>query len=126
GSLATEEPPRRPPEREPATIWLQTKSGFTMLWRDPVLRTVTLSSSIVTVFAQFQMAVYFLFLNDDLHLRPGVIGALFSVSGAFGFLGAVASDRLARRFGIGRLIVAGQLIQSAGGLLLAVAGGSQL
>src|SRR5437879_4326226 len=41
-------------------------------------------------------------------------------------MGAVLSDRLAQRFGIGRLIIAGQLIQAAGGLLLAVAGGRRL
>jgi MFS family permease len=111
---------------EKTSFWARTKSGFTVLWADKVLRTVTISASVVTAFAQLQMAVYFLFLVEELHLGPGAVGLLFSISGAFGFFGAVLSDRMARRFGIGRLIVAGQVIQTAGGLLLAVAGGPKL
>lgn len=87
---------------------------------------MTISASVVTAFAQLQMAVYFLFLVEELHLGPGAVGLLFSISGAFGFFGAVLSDRMARRFGIGRLIVAGQVIQTAGGFLLAVAGGPKI
>jgi MFS family permease len=109
-----------------ASFWARTRSGFTVLWADKVLRTVTISAGVVTAGAQIQMAVYFLFLVQELDLGPGAVGLLFSVSGAFGFLGAVLSDRLARRFGIGRLIVAGQFIQTAGGLLLALAGGPKL
>lgn len=108
------------------SFWARTKTGFTVLWADKVLRTVTISASVVTAFAQLQMAVYFLFLVEELHLGPGAVGLLFSISGVFGFFGALLSDRMARRFGIGRLIVAGQVIQSAGGLLLAVAGGPKL
>jgi hypothetical protein len=39
-----------------------TRAGFAQLWADGVLRTVTISASVVTAFAQLQMAVYFLFL----------------------------------------------------------------
>ena len=59
-------------------------------------------------------------------MSTGTVGLLFSLSGAVGFLGAILSDRVARRIGIGPLIVIGQLIQTTGGVLLAVAGGSHL
>lgn len=123
-SLRTEEVrPKQLPEK---SFWANTKSGFTILWEDNVLRTVTISASIVTAFAQLQMAVYFLFLVDELHMGPGTVGLLFSISGAFGFFGALLSDRFARRIGIGPLIVVGQLIQTGGGVLLAFAGGPKL
>src|SRR5205085_3373649 len=93
---------------------------------DRVLRSVTISTSIVTAFSQFQLAVYFLFLVEDLRLGPGTVGLLFSISGVFGFFGAVLSDRIARRIGMGALIIAGQATQAVGGLLLAVAGGPRL
>ena len=125
GSLDVEEKHQERPA-ENTSFWARTRSGFALLWADKVLRTVTISASVVTAFAQMQMAVYFLFLTVSLHLGPGDVGLLFSISGVFGFMGAVLSDRLAQRFGIGRLIVAGQLIQAAGGLLLAVAGGRRL
>ncbi|MCA1846196.1 MAG: MFS transporter, partial [Actinobacteria bacterium] len=114
------------PRRGKAPFWSATRSGFIALWADPVLRSVTVSTSIVVAFSQIQMAVYFLFLVKELHFGSGTIGVLFSVSGVFGFMGAVFSDRISRRIGVGALIVAGQATQAAGGLLLAVAGGSRL
>ena len=116
--------PEQPPGKQ--SFWANVKAGFVVLWADKVLRTVTVSASVVTAFAQLQMAVYFLFLIDELHMSTGTVGLLFSLSGGFGFFGAILSDRIARRIGIGPLIVVGQLIQTAGGLLLAVAGGSRL
>jgi MFS family permease len=112
--------------KDASSFWARTRSGFTLLWADQVLRTATISASMVTAFAQLQMAIYFLFLIEELHLSPGAVGLLFSISGGFGFFGAIASDGLARRIGIGRLIVIGQLIQAAGGILLALAGGPKL
>jgi len=109
-----------------APFWTATRSGFVTLWADPVLRSVTVSTSIVMAFSQFQMAVYFLFLVEQLHFGSGMIAVLFSISGIFGFFGAVFSDRISRRIGIGALIVGGQATQAVGGLLLASAAGSRL
>lgn len=124
-ALRTEERrPERPVQRQ--SFWANAKWGFALLWADKVLRIVTISASVVTAFAQLQMAVYFLFLIDELHMSPGAVGLLFSLSGGFGFFGALLSDRFARRIGIGPLIVVGQLVQTTGGILLAAAGGSRL
>ncbi|HEY2672531.1 MAG TPA: MFS transporter [Rugosimonospora sp.] len=102
------------------------RSGFPLLWRDRVLRTVTVSNAILAFFAQLQAAIYFIFLVRTLHLGPGLIGALFLIAGGVGFLAAIWCDRLAARIGVGPLLVTGQVILVAGGTLLAVAGGPTL
>lgn len=106
-----------------AGFWNDVKSGFPLLWRDQVLRAVTLSNAVLAFFAQLQAAVYFIFLVETLHLGPGLIGLLFLVAGGIGFLTAAWCDRLAERIGIGPLLVTGQVILVAGGALLAAASG---
>jgi MFS family permease len=117
-------PVRRPPATERG-IWAGIKEGFVLLWQDPLLRISTVSIAIVTAFSQLQMAIYFLFLGTTLHMSVAVIGVVFAASGVAGFVSALLTSRLAGRFGLGRVIVVGQLIQAAGGVLLAVAAGSQ-
>jgi predicted MFS family arabinose efflux permease len=87
---------------------------------------VTVSQAVLAFFAQLQTAIYFLFLVRTLHIGPGLIGLLFLIAGGVGFLTAIWSARLARRMGIGRLLVTGQIILVTGGALLAAASGPRV
>ncbi len=105
-------------------FWEDTKSGFRLLWADPVLRAVSVSYAALALFAQIQMAVYMLMLVRGLNFGPWLIGLVFSLSSVVGFISALVSGRLTERFGVGRLIVIGQASMVAGGILLAAVGGS--
>jgi MFS family permease len=105
------------------SMMLVLGDGFRLLWRDPVLRTVTVSTATMAFFAQLQEAVYFLFLVRSLHFSAGLIGVLFSLSAIAGFGAAILCDRLAKRVGLGPLIVTTQLLMAVGCLLLALATG---
>jgi len=109
-----------------SAFWASTRSGFPLLWRDRILRSVTLANAVLVFFAQLQAAVYFLYLARTLHLGPTVIGLVFTASGIIGFAAALGAGRLAERLGLGRLIVVGQLVLIAGGALLAAASGPRL
>jgi MFS family permease len=107
-------------------FWAATRSGFPLLWRDRILRSVTLANAVLAFFAQLQAAVYFLYLARTLHLSATAIGLVFTASGIIGFAAALAAGRLSERLGLGRLIVVGQLVLIAGGALLAGASGPRL
>jgi MFS family permease len=109
-----------------SAFWAATRSGFPLLWRDRILRSVTLANAVLAFFAQLQAAVYFLYLARTLHLSPTAIGLVFTASGVIGFAAALGAGRLAERLGLGRLIVVGQLVLIAGGALLAAASGPRL
>jgi MFS family permease len=64
-----------------SAFWASTRSGFPLLWRDRILRSVTLANAVLVFFAQLQAAVYFLYLARTLHLSPTVIGLVFTASG---------------------------------------------
>lgn len=80
----------------------------------------------LSFFAQFQMAVYFLYLVDVLHLTPIGIGVIFALSGVAGFFTAIGGRWFASRVGLGYLVIASQLVSVFGGVLLASAFGSSL
>jgi MFS family permease len=125
----------RDAERQPLTddqagrlpaFWRQTKSGFTLLWRDRVLRTLSLSNSSLVFFAQFQVAVYFYYLVHSLRLTATGIGVIFALSGVAGFFTAIGVERFAGRVGLGWVVVTGQATMVLGGVFLASAFGPPL
>jgi MFS family permease len=125
--LAVAEPAVLLPKRRITdNFWRDTKEGFALLWRDPVLRAVSISYSALALFCQIQMAVYMLFLVRWADFSPTMIGVVFSLSGVVGFFSALWSGRLAPRIGVGRLVVIGQTGVVAGGILLAAVAGSTL
>jgi MFS family permease len=81
---------------------------------------------VVTFSSQIQTAVYFLFLGRSLHLSPGLIGILYTASGAIGLVASLLADRIAERIGLRGLATLGQWSQIVGAALLAVAYGSPL
>lgn len=107
-------------------FWTDTTSGFTLLWRDRVLRSLSISFAVLTLFAQVQMAIYLLFLVQVIHLSAALIGLIFTLSGIVGFFGALVAGPVSRRLGSGRLVVLGQAAIVTGGILLAAVTGSRL
>lgn len=108
------------------SIWTDMKGGFRLLWNDSVLRTVASSYSIIAFFAQMQVAVYILYLVRSREIQLGTLGLVFTLSGVVGFIAALVSSGLAMRFGVGRLVVLGQLVMIAGGVFLAAVSGNTL
>ena len=101
----------------------ETRAGFAVLWRDAVLRPLSVSGAVLVLCAQLQESVYMLFLVRGAHFSVTAIGVVFTIAGVIGFGAAAASDRIAARLGTGGLVVAGQLIIVLGGILLACVGG---
>jgi len=104
-------------------FWEETRNGFMLLWRDDVLRLVTVAMTVTNFFSQMQMTLYFLFLVDGLGFGATMIGVLFSVSGVLGFFSSILCDRISARIGIGRLLAAGMAIEAVGAICLAAAAG---
>lgn len=111
--------------RQITGFWANVKSGNHILWQDPVLRSVCISYSVLCFFAQLQNAVYMLFLVRSIHFSATLIGVVFSLSGAAGFISAMVSGKLTDRIGVGGLIVAGQTAMVIGGVALACVAGSK-
>jgi MFS family permease len=91
--------------------------GLRELIRTPVLRILTISVSVGTFGTAMQSTVSFLFLLDELHLTPLLIGILGTCGGAGGLVGAAYAERVSRHLGIGPALIIGNLCWGIGALV---------
>jgi len=99
-----------PPPREPgaqAGLWREAAEGWRALRAMPVLRAALGAEVAFALSLGIGSSAYMLFVTRGLGLGTGALGLLFAFGGACSWLGARAAARAARRFGIGRALVAG-------------------
>jgi hypothetical protein len=83
------------------SLWREISEGLQALWRTPVLRDMTIFTTIGAFFGTIQQTMFVLFVIDDLKLTAFQLGLVVSCSGAADFLGALLVSSLARRLGPG-------------------------
>jgi MFS family permease len=120
----------RTPEERPSitastrsSLWKEIGEGIHALWQTPVLRDMTIFTTIGAFFLTIQQTVFVLFVINELKLTVFQLGLVGSLSGAASLMGALLVSRIARRLGPGPTIIFGQSFTGLGGILLAVAGG---
>ena len=119
GGLGSAEPR---PERRPGTVWGEIGEGVRELVRTPLLKVLTLTSSIGMFAGAVQSTVLILFLARDLGVTPAVIGLVVACGGGGSLVGALSAGRAARRLGIGPTMLLGKCLWLIGGLLVPCAG----
>jgi MFS family permease len=84
--------------------------GLRFVLRHRYLRPIMTCTAIANLFGNLVFAIYVVYAVRELELAPAVIGVVFAL-GNVGFLvGAVMAERLARRFGVGRTMIASTLV----------------
>ncbi len=119
GGIGASEPRR---VRERGNLWIEVGAGIHELVGTPLLRVLTLTSSVGTLAAAMQGAVLILFLARELRFTPAVIGLVFAAGGGGSLLGALCAGRVARRIGIGRTLTLGKLFWFIGAVVVPLAG----
>jgi MFS family permease len=104
-------------------LWKEIGEGLHALWHTPVLRDMTIFTTIGSFFITIQQTVFVLFIINELKLTSLQFGLVVSSSGVASLIGALLVSRIARRLGPGPTIILGQGFTGLGGVLLAVAGG---
>jgi MFS family permease len=105
--------------RQPA--WRQALDGLALAYRNRILRATIGAGSVVALFGHVFIAVYVLYMANYLHLSAFAIGLVFGVGGFGALLGSLLAAPVARRFGIGRTVIAGWLLFGLGGLPIPLA-----
>ena len=134
GGVAEEEPqPASQPDRDDApeavhgiraaavSIGREVGEGVFELLRTPLLRALTITSSLGMLAGSISAAVQMLFLVNQLHFTPTIIGIVAACSGIGSLVGAMLAGRAARHLQAGRTLLLGKLLWIAGALLLATA-----
>lgn len=95
----------------PASAFADLKEGLAHVFRHPLLRSLILCLGGAIVVGHMEEPNLYPFLYKILHLSPGTVGLVLSVSGVGSVAGAIVSRRVAARFGPGwTLAVTGAVV----------------
>ena len=116
------EPPR--PARASSTrMWDEIVEGVQLVRRHPLLVPLTLRSIFAHVAGSFYGVLYTIYLIDDLHLSPLLLGVVVSAGGIGSLVGSFFASRVIARFGFGPALIWTATGASIVGVLTPLAGG---
>jgi MFS family permease len=104
---------RREPRRDwssASPILAEIREGLSVVWSNPILRSIAVCSASGNFFGTAQLTLYILFATRVLMLGPAKIGLILSFGNFAGVLGAIGAGWAARRVGIGPAIVAAAFV----------------
>jgi MFS family permease len=120
--IRSPEPPR-PPRVTTTRILQEIIEGLSAVRRHVIVFPLALRSILGHVFGSFYGVLYSLYLLQDLHLDPFLLGIVISAGGVGSLVGSVFASRAIRALGIGPAIIWMALGASALGVLTPLAQG---
>jgi MFS family permease len=102
-------------------IWREIGQGLHVVFDSPILRSIAGCTGTSNFFSSMRGAVFTIFVIRELHLSPAMLGLVFGVGSVGALAGAVATNAIARRFGIGRTIIGSTLLGAIGALAIPLA-----
>ena len=118
--------PARPPRVTATALRTEVMEGLQLVRRHRLLFPIALRSVIAHVAGSFYGVLYTLFLINELHLDPLVLGIVISAGGVGALIGSFAASPLIRRVGLGRAFIWTAIGASALGILTPLAQGPVL
>jgi MFS family permease len=118
--------PDRPPRTATTPIRAEIAEGLQLVVRHRVLLPIALRSVLAHVAGSFYGVLYTLFLLQDLHLTPFLLGVVVSAGGVGALMGSFAAARVIARLGLGPALIWTAAGAAVLGVLTPLAQGSLL
>ena len=115
--------PARPPRTEASPIRGEIIEGLQLVRRHRVLFPMAVRSVIAHVAGSFYGVLYTLYLLQELHLNPLLLGIVVSAGGVGSLIGSLFAQRVIKRFGIGPALIWTAIGASIVGVLTPLAQG---
>jgi MFS family permease len=115
--------PARPANPTGVPIRLEIVEGLRLIRRHSILVPLTLRSVIAHVAGSFYGVLYVIYLINDLHLTPFLLGVVVSAGGVGSLVGSLFASRVIRRLGFGPALIWMATGASIIGVLTPLAGG---
>jgi predicted MFS family arabinose efflux permease len=122
GLIRTPEP-ARPPRGAASRITQEIVEGLRAVRRHAVVLPIALQSIPDHVFGAFYGVLYSLYLLEELHLDPFLLGVVISAGGVGSLIGSFFASSVVASLGIGRAMIATFIAASAVGILTPLAQG---
>lgn len=85
-------------------------TGMRSLFKDPLIRNLTLGMTATHFFGNFIGALYWIYALRTLHIPAFWVGISISVGGVGSLLATFATDKIAKKFPLGRILIASMSI----------------
>lgn len=99
--------------------------GLRFVYGNPILRPLSESIALHFLFILIYSTIFTLYAVRELFIEPILLGAIFSALGFGALFGALATKRVTKRFGIGRAMIFGTLLNAFAIVLIPLASGSK-
>ena len=123
--IRSPEPPR-PPRTSPPAMRQEIGEGLRLVRQHPILVPLTLRSVVAHVAGSFYGVLYTIYLIQDLHLNPFLLGIVVSAGGVGSLVGSFVAARVIARLGFGPALIWMATGASIVGVLTPLAGGPLL
>lgn len=121
GSMRVQESPSR--RDESRGLRRDVVEGLRVVFGDPILRALTLTSAAFNLFDSLLMAIYILYITRSLHIAAFGTGLVFGLGGIGGLFGAFIATRASTRFGMGRVLMSAVVLAAIAEIGIALAAG---
>jgi MFS family permease len=111
---------------ERKTLWHEVFDGLRWLREQVILFRLTISIGLANLAWYGVQAVIVVYATRDLHLSPALLGIALGLIGPASLVGALMAGSLARRFGLGPVLVASLTGEAISRVVLVLAGGPPL
>ena len=115
--------PARPERPSKSPIRTEIIEGLQLVRRHRVLFPIAARSIIAHIAGSFYGVLYTIFLIQELHLNPFLLGLVVSAGGVGSLLGSFVAARVIRRFGLGPTLISSAILASLIGILTPLAQG---
>jgi predicted MFS family arabinose efflux permease len=105
------------------SIWHESIEGLLYVLKHPLLRVLAGSAAVFNFFGMFFATLYALYVIRILGIAPFLLGLLIAAGGLSALVGAVLTERVVRRLGLGFAIGGGLFGYGLLGLLVPLAHG---
>jgi predicted MFS family arabinose efflux permease len=102
------------------SLWHDILEGLRLLWQQPLLRILVLLTATVN-FLTASLTLIVIVKATALHANPVVIGLIFGIAGASGFMGGIIAPWINGRLRLGHVIVGCVFLWAAACSVLALA-----
>ncbi|MGR6319138.1 MFS transporter [Micromonospora soli] len=99
-------------------MWRDAVGGIRFVFRDPVVRALTLCSGLTNVWHAGFLAMLLVYAVRGLHLPAATVGLLVAAANVGYLLGAAVAGRARARLGVGRAVTAAAVLQAGAALVL--------
>lgn len=103
-SLIRRPEPAPEPRAEGRRLRHEIAEGLSFVLKHPILRKVIAATATSNFSSSISMAMSMVFLVRVLHVKPGYVGLIWSLTAIGGMIGGMTAGKLSKRFGSARLI----------------------